>query len=123
MNVNECPICLEDLEVGLKTPCGHHFCTHCIVGWQEKETISSTTPPHTCPSCRSAIPYIKLESYSSESDDSDDYVNSNTSGESFVIFHSHNGCNEKRKKILGCVGFRLFTTILTFWILNITHST
>jgi hypothetical protein len=119
MNVNECPICLEELEAGLKTSCGHHFCTHCIIGWQEKETSSPTTPPHTCPSCRSAIPYIKLDSYSSESDESA----SNNSGESFVIFRSRNGCKEKGKKFLGCVGFSLFTAVLTIWILSITHNT
>jgi hypothetical protein len=123
MNVNECPICLEDLEAGLKTPCGHHFCAHCIVGWQEKETCSPTTPPYTCPSCRSAIPYITLESYSSDSDESDESVTSNNSRESFVIFRYHNGCKERCKKFLGCMGFSLFTTVLTIWILSITHTT
>ena len=65
---NECPICLEQLESGLKTPCGHQFCTHCLVGWQEKETNSPSSPPYTCPSCRGEIPYIELESFSSNSD-------------------------------------------------------
>jgi len=119
MNVNECPICLEKLEAGLKTPCGHEFCTHCIVGWQEKETNSPTTPPYTCPSCRSSIPYIELESYSSGSDES---TSSDTDDEPSVTFRSRHECKENHKKFLACMGCSLFTTILTFWILGMTQG-
>ena len=128
MYANECPICLEELEAGLKTPCGHQFCTHCIVGWQEKETNSPTTPPYTCPSCRSAIPYIELESCSSESDeatvsDTDESVTSRSnSSESFVIFQSRHMCEEKHKKCLACVSCTVFTIIFSLWIAGMTHN-
>jgi len=129
----ECPICLEELEAGVETPCGHQFCTHCLVGWQEKETNSPSTPPYTCPSCRGEIPYIELESFSSNSEDEttdceshdDMYANTNRreSSDSFIVFERpRNNCKESHKKTLACVGCSLFTTIAVFWIMGLTQA-
>jgi hypothetical protein len=131
---NECPICLEQLESGLKTLCGHQFCTHCLVGWQEKETNSPTSPPYTCPSCRGEIPYIELESFSSNSDneisdfeshdENDMYTQTarSDSSDSFISYEHYRSNCDSRKKVLACVSFTGLTVVITIWILSITQS-
>ncbi|KAF4678577.1 hypothetical protein FOZ60_016409 [Perkinsus olseni] len=50
-NNQECSICLEKQHVGnkaTKLPCGHIFCTGCIVPWLRKNC--------TCPVCRYELP-------------------------------------------------------------------
>ena len=42
-----CPICLDEFEAPVVTPCGHHFCEKCIK--------SALQLKRECPSCRSAI--------------------------------------------------------------------
>jgi len=45
---SECPICLEDIEVGpVVTPCGHHFHYDCLFDWFMEKSI--------CPVCRKQI--------------------------------------------------------------------
>ncbi|XP_053372625.1 uncharacterized protein LOC123559949 [Mercenaria mercenaria] len=39
-----CRICHKDMESSSLTPCGHHFCTHCILQWLERK--------QSCPICR-----------------------------------------------------------------------
>jgi hypothetical protein len=42
-----CPICLNDIKIGLSTPCGHHFHDKCIVEWLQYKK--------NCPLCRTKI--------------------------------------------------------------------
>ncbi|TFK21774.1 hypothetical protein FA15DRAFT_672237 [Coprinopsis marcescibilis] len=45
-----CAICYDEFKRPVSLPCGHIFCTECIVN-----TIQAITPPrtlHTCPTCR-----------------------------------------------------------------------
>lgn len=52
----ECKICFERLYKSLKTPCGHKFCSKCIMEWtltQYRDGLSKT-----CPFCRTNIEEI-----------------------------------------------------------------
>mmetsp|Transcript_16839 Transcript_16839/g.24974 ORF Transcript_16839/g.24974 Transcript_16839/m.24974 type:complete len:188 (-) Transcript_16839:51-614(-) len=63
-----CPICLTDFEPTTRIscgPCGHRFCTQCIVHWLERHTI--------CPFCRATI--LPRTSSSSSSDQPPDESN------------------------------------------------
>ncbi|PPR07003.1 hypothetical protein CVT24_011089 [Panaeolus cyanescens] len=46
-----CRICLEDLQRPVSLPCGHIFCTQCIV--KSVQAVQSYTALHNCPICRS----------------------------------------------------------------------
>ena len=46
-DMDKCPICLHDFIDPVKTPCGHVFCTACIV--------SSLKHKETCPVCRASV--------------------------------------------------------------------
>lgn len=46
--MNDCPICLTQIENPYFLKCGHIFCTDCILDW-------ATTSKNTCPMCRTCI--------------------------------------------------------------------
>jgi len=45
-----CGICLSFLKDATMTPCGHMFCSECLMGW-----IMSIFPDVRCPKCRSTF--------------------------------------------------------------------
>ncbi len=45
---DDCPICLDAMDVPITTPCGHTFCTTCLE--QAKETCGDS-----CPLCRTSL--------------------------------------------------------------------
>ncbi|MDA7573921.1 hypothetical protein N8751_01440 [bacterium] len=52
-----CPICREDLasvDAKMTTPCGHTFCTGCLLKW-------GATGDDSCPCCRAVIPDFGTE--------------------------------------------------------------
>lgn len=52
-----CPICQEDLasvDAKMTTPCGHTFCTGCLLKW-------GATDNDSCPCCRAVIPDFGIE--------------------------------------------------------------
>ncbi|KXZ53508.1 hypothetical protein GPECTOR_7g958 [Gonium pectorale] len=48
-DVTECPICVDNMEEPVVTPCNHWFCRECITGW------INASVHHNCPSCRNPI--------------------------------------------------------------------
>lgn len=46
----QCPVCLDQKPVGLRTACGHEFCRSCVVNW-----LVNTNLIGRCPLCRGAM--------------------------------------------------------------------
>ena len=45
-----CPICLGDIQMGVRTDCGHVFCGECLANWHMQTGDDVFTM--TCPMCR-----------------------------------------------------------------------
>lgn len=56
LNVDSCPICLEELSDGHITPCKHLFCKRCIV------EVFMSEQDNICPLCRSKMMVNELKS-------------------------------------------------------------
>ena len=50
----QCPICLEQLQVRVGTSCGHIFCTKCLWSYCKSEQKKHNRPP-PCPLCRTPL--------------------------------------------------------------------
>lgn len=49
----ECPICLETVQDGYSSQCGHTMCKVCFDKWRNEQTAKCC--PVTCPTCRFVI--------------------------------------------------------------------
>ena len=52
-NVEDCPICYGETQLGLKTNCGHVYCGECILAWVHLS--SNGLSPMLCPYCRQKV--------------------------------------------------------------------
>lgn len=52
----DCAICLEQIDVAIKTPCGHPFCLSCLDGWIATKTNCGWIINLTCPLCIRTFP-------------------------------------------------------------------
>ncbi|KAF6039240.1 hypothetical protein EB796_002435 [Bugula neritina] len=58
----QCPVCLDSVQYGLETNCGHLFCGSCIITyWQTGRWLG----PIACPNCRQTVT-ILLNSFTAE---------------------------------------------------------
>ena len=50
---DDCPICIDPINLGVKTNCGHAFCSGCLINnWKSNFSVSA---PMTCPICRQNV--------------------------------------------------------------------
>ena len=54
LNDVQCNICFEDLDMPYRSPCGHFFCSSCILKWTLTQYINFKKKK-TCPVCRAYL--------------------------------------------------------------------
>lgn len=110
MNDFECPICLQEIEMALQTPCNHYFCKKCLTDWQNQEI--STGRNHACPVCRDSIQKIRAE-YNLLNSSSDSDTSTNSDETSDIPEINRVECPYKRLFVLlGCCTCSLLVTVI-----------